>query len=535
MSSTTRPTARPTARTLAAAVTTVLAAGGVWASTGTALAAAAALPGAPTGLSGTAGDSSAALAWTAPRSTGGSPLTGYLATCAGSGQPTRTATSTATQVSVAALMNGTTYTCSVQARTAAGTGPASAAVTVQPTARPGAPRSVTAATSPGAVAVRWSPPATGAGAVTGYAVTCSSADGGAALSGSAAASARALTLTGLTTNRSYTCAVTATSPSGSSPAGSSAVVEHAQVTAGSTATLHLPFRSGQRVSAAAARSTLPDSTDSRLDLLGRDGTVQATGFVDAAGTAFTDATPVQTAAGTAQVVLSGATAGTAELTGWSSTDVSRATTVGAAPTTITTTTPGQRGTVTFAGTAGEQVSVAASTSTTTDYTDVDLSLQGSTGVWSGTLDHPSGSLWSDVLTLPATGTYVITVDPRAQGRGSVSVSVAAGAGDITATTTVGGAAVPVRFTRPGQKATVTFSGAAGQQVRLTAAASGTSDYTDYALTAPSGSTLWWGTLSPPSNSQSSGVVTLPASGSYALVLDPWGEGTGTVTVTVAKG
>ena len=90
---------------------------------------AASVPGAPTGVAGIAGDSSAALSWTAPSSNGGSDVTGYRITpYIGSTAQTPITTSTsATRRLITGLANGTAYTFRVAAVNSVGTGANSAA------------------------------------------------------------------------------------------------------------------------------------------------------------------------------------------------------------------------------------------------------------------------------------------------------------------------------------------------------------------------------------------------------------------------
>ena len=112
-------------------------------------------PGAPTGVGAGAGNGSATVSWTAP-SGGGSPITGYTVTpyIAGVAQAPTTVSGSppATSTTITGLTNGTTYTFTVSATNAIGTGPASAqsnAVTPNNTPPPPNPTFVQAATAHG--------------------------------------------------------------------------------------------------------------------------------------------------------------------------------------------------------------------------------------------------------------------------------------------------------------------------------------------------------------------------------------------------
>ena len=80
-------------------------------------------PGAPTGVTGTAGITSASISWTAPASNGGAPITGYTATSSPGGY---TCTTTSTSCTVNNLTAGVSYTFTVTATNSAGTSAASA-------------------------------------------------------------------------------------------------------------------------------------------------------------------------------------------------------------------------------------------------------------------------------------------------------------------------------------------------------------------------------------------------------------------------
>jgi hypothetical protein len=92
---------------------------------------AAQLPGAPTIGTATAGNGQATISFTAPASNGGSPITGYSASCT-PGPVSAAGGAAATSITVTGLSNGTLYSCSVRAINAAGTGPASGSVSVTP-------------------------------------------------------------------------------------------------------------------------------------------------------------------------------------------------------------------------------------------------------------------------------------------------------------------------------------------------------------------------------------------------------------------
>ena len=180
------------------------------------------LPGAPTSVSATGAlPSSSVVSWLAPVSVGGAAITAYTVTSSPSGfgcTSTRSLSCTVT-----GLANGTSYTFTVTATNAAGTGVASAAsVAIVPSSVASAPTAVAATSGNGQSVVSWTAPESdGGAAITGYVVT--SFPGALSCSTTTETSCA---VSGLVNGTSYRFAVKASNASGSSSASvlSAAVV-----------------------------------------------------------------------------------------------------------------------------------------------------------------------------------------------------------------------------------------------------------------------------------------------------------------------
>src|SRR5208337_898349 len=173
------------------------------------------VPGAPTGVTATAGNASATVTFTAPIYNGGSSITGYTATSNPAGGVDSNAGITATTHVINGLSNGTAYTFTVTATNAAGTGAASmpSNSVIPPGVQvPGAPTGVTATAGNASATVTFTPPASNGGSsITGYAVKSNPAGG---VDSNPGTTATTHVITGLTNGTAYTFTVTAANATG---------------------------------------------------------------------------------------------------------------------------------------------------------------------------------------------------------------------------------------------------------------------------------------------------------------------------------
>ena len=164
-------------------------------------------PGAPRGLTATAGDAQVSLSWKAPGSDGGAAITGYRVYQGTSKKPVASVTGTA--ATVKSLSNGTTYSFKVTAVNKAGEGPASGAASATPTAavtKPGAPNGLTASPGNGKVTLSWKAPGSNGGAgISGYEIYRGTSPGGESGTpvNASLVTGTSYTVTGLTNGTTY--------------------------------------------------------------------------------------------------------------------------------------------------------------------------------------------------------------------------------------------------------------------------------------------------------------------------------------------
>src|SRR5439155_178103 len=194
-------------------------------------------PGAPSGLSATAGDGSVSLSWSAPGSDGGSPITNYKIYRGGSadGETRHDTTGDVLSYTDSPLTNGKTYYYKVTAVNEVGEGPPSNEASATPVSgdtAPSPPRSLSAAAGDTRVALGWLAPSSDGGSpITNYKIYRGTSSNGESLL-ITVGNVSAYTDTGVTNGVTYYYVVTAVNGIGDSGASGEA---SATPTAGPTA------------------------------------------------------------------------------------------------------------------------------------------------------------------------------------------------------------------------------------------------------------------------------------------------------------
>ena len=184
---------------------------------------------------------------------------------------------------------------------------------------------------------------------------------------------------------------------------------------------------------------------------------------------------------------------------------------------------GQRARVSFSGTVGQRI---------------DLGLTHSLSwvtVFLKTVDEATTLAWTDLgspselhTTLPSTGTYVLIIQPSAGTAWNFTPTLSE---ELTGAITVDGSSLPLSIARPGQRARVSFTGTAGQELSLglTSATFGGQitvfGPSGVALGAPANFTAPAATVNPPA---------LVATGTHEILVDFTGPNTGSITLWLSE-
>jgi len=200
------------------------------------------------------------------------------------------------------------------------------------------------------------------------------------------------------------------------------------------------------------------------------------------------------------------------------------------PYTVTTTAPGQNATYTFTGTINTRISLNLTNSTIDDL-NVSVLKPDGTNLIVKTHVGLSGA-FADPVKLTSTGTYKVKVDPQSSFYGSVTVGVYVVPADTTGTLTLG-TPLTVTTTAPGQNATRTFPGTAGQ--RISFKFSGVTMASVKVIVKAPGASPVPTVLQRTFGTDGDFVdpITLPVgrTGTYTVTIDPQGASMGSVTLT----
>jgi hypothetical protein len=189
------------------------------------------------------------------------------------------------------------------------------------------------------------------------------------------------------------------------------------------------------------------------------------------------------------------------------------------------TSPGQNARLTFTGSEGDRVSLDM---TGVTIPNSELKLLKPNGGQLGALDVRSSEAFLDTKTLPVDGTYLVVVDPDGADTGDFSLQLH----DVPADDTgpiAAGTPLASSLSVPGQNASYTFNGTAGNRVAVDV--SGNSfDSVKVGVRKPDGTFL----IPAQTISLADGFLdtkSLPVSGTYRVTVDPVDNATGSVTLT----
>ncbi len=198
------------------------------------------------------------------------------------------------------------------------------------------------------------------------------------------------------------------------------------------------------------------------------------------------------------------------------------------PLTVTTTAPGQNAVYTFTGTINTRVSLNL-TNVSIDNLKVSILKPDGTNLIVKTVGTSGG--FAEPVKLTVGGPYKVKVDPQSSFYGSVTVGVYVVPPDTTGPLTLG-TPLTIATSIPGQNATRTFSGTAGQRISFSFT-SVTMAKVKIIVKAPG--------TNPPTVLQHTvetsddfvDPITLPVgrTGTYTVTIDPQGASTGSVTLT----
>jgi subtilase family protein/fervidolysin-like protein len=303
-------------------------------------------------------------------------------------------------------------------------------------------------------------------------------------------------------------------------------VSFSTTTPGQNARVAFSGSAGQRISVNITNATFQFAL---LSILKPDGSALGNNRFIGPGSTFID-TVTLPSAGAYSIVINpnGASTGAATVEIYDvPPDAGGPITPSGAPVTVATAVPGQNGRLTFAGTAGQRVSLKISNVSYSSATAQMLDPSGN--AVGGSVLFGTGGGFVDTRTLPSTGNYSITIDPPNTTTGSATFTLYNVPPDVTGTVTPGSSFV-TSISTPGQNASYTFDGTAGQRISLKIGPS-TMSMGYVSLTGPGGIQVVSRTLFS-SFETFVDARALPTTGTYTLTVDPYNDATGFAMVAL---
>ena len=273
--------------------------------------------------------------------------------------------------------------------------------------------------------------------------------------------------------------------------------------------------------------TIPDY--SYVTVVAPDGNTIAANSVSQAGSTFIELPPLP-ATGVYTVLVDPTVAYTGSVSAsvFSIAPVVTAMPSAGTPSITGVTIPGQTAHRTFAGTAGQRVSVRI---TDVTMTSAQVFLLDPVGTVVLSVTFGTYGAFFDVQTLSMNGIYTIVVDPAGVYTGRATLTLIQVPADIGAVLATSGVPARVTTTVPGQNARLTFGGVAGRLFTLNLSNITIPDGTRVDVLGPAGDSLV-ATNVYPGALWYVDVSALPETGVYTVVVDPSLTGVGSMTLAL---
>jgi len=304
---------------------------------------------------------------------------------------------------------------------------------------------------------------------------------------------------------------------------------------GQNAVLSFTASAGQKVSMNVSNGTYSPSTNCIAYIKNSAGTQLASGNCGVGASSFIDSVSLSST-GTYTVLVDpqGTATGNTTVQLNDSSDITGTINTDGTPLTVSMGL-GQDARYTFVATAGQRVALRVTNVTTPGATVLLMQPGNFTQASFSISNNPAGQLFfMDTQTLAAAGTYTIWLRHSVANTGNVTLQLNTVPADYSAALTLGAVTpVPVTGTLAiGQNARITFSGNAGYQANV--------QFTNNSI-GPVTATLFStdGTTTLTSTTSSAGsfslpLAMLPITGTYTILIDPAGAGTGSMSVQVTQ-